>query len=62
MLNFVYTKGFGVYYDFGRSFFGDINSDAYNYDIKTERPQGAINSFPIEQSRPVGAIYANIPG
>lgn len=45
MLNFVYTKGFGVYYDFGRSFFGDINSDAYNYDIKTERPQGAMTYF-----------------
>lgn len=45
MLNFVYTKGFGVYYDFGRSFFGDINSDAYNYDIKTERPQGAMTHF-----------------
>jgi hypothetical protein len=45
MLNFVYTKGFGVYYDFRRSFFVDINSDSYNYDIKTERPQGAITHF-----------------
>ena len=45
LLNFIYMRGFGVIYDFKRSFFVDINSDTYNYDIKTERPQGAMTHF-----------------
>jgi hypothetical protein len=40
MLNFTYTRGFGVFYVWDKNFFADINSDAYNYDHADERQSG----------------------
>src|SRR5262249_24200985 len=43
MLNYIYTKDFGVFWHRERKYFADINSETYNYDIATERPKGAPN-------------------
>jgi hypothetical protein len=42
MLDITYTKGFGVLYIFEKQFFGDMNSDAYNYDRQERRPSGPV--------------------